>query len=416
MDTELIIVEKGMLGFFSSKTKVVVGSLCEVQHPVSSLWMPGSVTKDEGDGYFSVLIDGSDELLNHVLSKKLRKIRAPDRIISESEKSVSISASTKSAAPSVASTKSENRRTSFSFFGNSSKAATERAVTPAEPVKEEPILENPPSVKMARKSSIKALVDPPDDVFTKKIQRRKLENAELQWLERTRKSKENNYRSLDLSKLDLEETLPEIFCAEPYLSVPELILRKNLMTALSPIAVFHSLVKLDLSHNIFFEAGNLRECFAPLLQLTTLRHLDISGNNLDNIPVEVYTLAKLETFIARRNEIRDVPSALSACLNLVTVDLSYNQIATIPSIFEELKMLSELNLDHNPCLLEGVESLQQSNAGEKTIFLLEKRTVYRSRQFRRNVVSHASSIQKAVLEKEKNRILAQQDVHFDEGD
>lgn len=136
-----------MLGFFSSKTKVVVGSLCEVQHPVSSLWMPGSVTKDEGDGYFSVLIDGSDELLNHMHSKKLRKIRAPDRVISDSEKSVSVSASAKSTAPSIASTKSDNRRMSFSLFGNSSKAATERAVTPAESVKEEPILKTLPRSK-----------------------------------------------------------------------------------------------------------------------------------------------------------------------------------------------------------------------------------------------------------------------------
>lgn len=384
-----------MLGFFSSKTKIEVGSLCEVQHPVSSQWMHGSITRDEGDGYFSILLDSSEELLNHIHLKKIRKVRGPDRVIGSSEKS-----SVRSVTSSNASAKTDGRR--FSLFG--SKKNADQAVIPIEE-KVEPPVEVSKLPTMPRMSSIKAMVELPDENFQKKIQRRKIEEQELLWLDRVRKCHQSELKQLDLSKLELENNIPEIFSAEPLLNVPDILVRKNLLTSLTPLSIFQSVIKLDVSFNMFSEAENIREAFSILPQLTCLRSLDLSGNSLEHIPTEIYSLTNLECLMLKRNQLRDIPSALVACSNLSALDISYNSIATIPSVFEEMVKLRELNIDHNPCVEGGIEALNSSKAGEKTIFLIQKRSVYRSKQFRRGVVQNASRVQQAVLEKEKQQIV-----------
>lgn len=383
-----------MLGFFSSKVKIEVGCRVEVQHPVSNNWLSGSVTKNEGDGYYTVACDEGEEL-THVQAKKIRNVSSAD-------KSSKIDRSSKRPGPS-----------SFSLFGGSRKHEVE-----VQPIVEnqvssmrssmpsvEPIVEEEKPVRLARKSSIKLMVEPPVEIFEKKIQRRAIDNEEMVWLERTRKCNQGGRRCLDLTKLDLEDDVPTIF--HDFSDIGEVLCRKNLFRSLEPLRIFQNLTFLDVSFNLLGEAkGEDRQnVFNGLIQLRGLQSLDLSGNHLESIPTEVFQLKLLTSLIMRRNDIRDVPPQLAKCSALGVVDLSFNHIATIPSVFEDMDKLRDLNLDHNPCIEDS--SLQESKAGERTIFLLEKRQIHRNHQYRRSVVQHATDIQHSVIDREKNRIVTQ---------
>ncbi|TFI53037.1 GTP-binding protein [Mastigocladus laminosus UU774] len=93
--------------------------------------------------------------------------------------------------------------------------------------------------------------------------------------------------------------------------------------------------------------NNLKTLPLELLDLPNLRKLDISGNPLESIPDVVTQILHLEELILTRVELTEIPEAIAQLTNLTTLDLSYNQITQIPEAIAKLTNLRELYLGYN---------------------------------------------------------------------
>jgi internalin A len=93
--------------------------------------------------------------------------------------------------------------------------------------------------------------------------------------------------------------------------------------------------------------NNLKTLPLELLGLPNLRKLDISGNPLQSIPDVVTQILHLEELILIRVELTEIPNAIAKLTNLTQLDLSYNQITEIPEALAQLTNLTQLDLSDN---------------------------------------------------------------------
>lgn len=388
-----------MLQFFtgSSKNRLEIGTNVEFQHPVSNSWTNGVITKDEGDSYYSIQSNsGADNteggLHVHIHVSKIRKVASAER------------------------------RSSLSFFSGSSKtnssnnSAVSTATSPKRRIRSLlHIAENdspsskPVSLIMTRgKSMSKSIRDlmQKEDQFTKKIERRHIENEELVILERVRKCNQSGRKLLDITKLDLADELPEQF--QVFSMITELNARKNHFTTLQPFALFSKLLVLEISFNLLGETENDSTAFELLSQMRQLATLDLSNNNLTLLPGSIVRLMKLERLNIRKNKISTLPSNFSELKNLTFFDCSHNLLVDIPAVIDFICVpvgkLVDLNLDSNPCLEDRETAL--NNCGEKTRFLLEKHDLLINRGLRKQLVQRATAVRHRVVELEQSKIMA----------
>lgn len=99
---------------------------------------------------------------------------------------------------------------------------------------------------------------------------------------------------------------------------------------------------LDLSDN---ELTELPEGLKNLNQLTTLV---LSGNKLEELPGIVCQLKTLTTLDAAYNAISRVPESISNLNQLTTLNLGYNELEEIPKNLCQLKKLTTLDITSNP--------------------------------------------------------------------
>ncbi|WP_244917970.1 leucine-rich repeat domain-containing protein [Nostoc linckia] len=100
----------------------------------------------------------------------------------------------------------------------------------------------------------------------------------------------------------------------------------------------------------FFEkvsGNNLKTLPLELLDLPNLRKLDISGNPLESIPDVVTQILHLEELILIQVELTEIPDALAKLTNLRELNLSDNQITQIPEVLANLSNLTQLDLSDN---------------------------------------------------------------------
>ncbi|MEH2078230.1 MAG: leucine-rich repeat protein [Nostoc sp.] len=93
--------------------------------------------------------------------------------------------------------------------------------------------------------------------------------------------------------------------------------------------------------------NNLKTLPLELLSLPNLRKLDISGNPLESIPDVVTQILHLEELILIRVELTKIPDAIANLTNLTQLDLSGNQITEIPEALTNLTNLTQLDLSGN---------------------------------------------------------------------
>ncbi|MEH2115377.1 leucine-rich repeat domain-containing protein, partial [Nostoc sp.] len=86
--------------------------------------------------------------------------------------------------------------------------------------------------------------------------------------------------------------------------------------------------------------NNLKTLPLELLGLPNLRKLDISGNLLESIPDVVMQILHLEELILIRVELTEIPDAIANLTNLTQLDLSYNKITQIPQAIANLTNLT----------------------------------------------------------------------------
>ncbi|MBC1241796.1 leucine-rich repeat domain-containing protein [Nostoc sp. 2RC] len=93
--------------------------------------------------------------------------------------------------------------------------------------------------------------------------------------------------------------------------------------------------------------NNFKTLPLELLGLPNLRKLDISGNPLESIPDVVTQILHLEELILIRVELTEIPDAIAKLTNLTQLVLSDNQITQIPEAIAKLTNLTQLNLSDN---------------------------------------------------------------------
>ncbi|MEH2352091.1 leucine-rich repeat protein [Nostoc sp.] len=93
--------------------------------------------------------------------------------------------------------------------------------------------------------------------------------------------------------------------------------------------------------------NNLKTLPLELLGLPNLHKLDISGNPLESIPDVVTQILHLEELILIRVELTEIPDAIAKLTNLTQFHLSHNQITQIPEAIAKLTNLTQFHLSHN---------------------------------------------------------------------
>ncbi|WP_440955640.1 leucine-rich repeat domain-containing protein [Methanosarcina sp. Mfa9] len=82
-------------------------------------------------------------------------------------------------------------------------------------------------------------------------------------------------------------------------------------------------------------------------ELGNLTELNLSWNQLTQIPPEICELENLTTLNLSQNQLTQIPPEIGKLENLTTLKLSGNQLIQIPPEIKELKSLSELDLSWN---------------------------------------------------------------------
>ncbi|MDJ0542954.1 MAG: leucine-rich repeat domain-containing protein, partial [Microcystis sp. M53601_WE4] len=93
-------------------------------------------------------------------------------------------------------------------------------------------------------------------------------------------------------------------------------------------------------------------------QLTSLQELNLSFNQISEIPEALTQLTSLQILGLTNNQIREIPEALAQLTSLQLLDLSNNQISEIPKALAQLTPLQVLYLSHNQ-IREIPEALTQ---------------------------------------------------------
>ena len=110
--------------------------------------------------------------------------------------------------------------------------------------------------------------------------------------------------------------------------------------------------KIDLAET----AKQLSEvCFAlanfglryPVQELATLQTLDLSWNQLTDLPESIGQLTQLQKLDLSYNQLTSLPDSISKLTQLQTLDLSYNRLTDLPDSISKLTQLQTLNLSGN---------------------------------------------------------------------
>ena len=107
------------------------------------------------------------------------------------------------------------------------------------------------------------------------------------------------------------------------------------------IAQLSNLRELDLSDN---QLTTLPEAIA---QLSNLRELDLSDNQLTTLPEAIAQLSNLRELDLRNNQLTTLPEAIAQLSNLRVLYLRNNQLTTLPEAIKQLSQLEKLDLRGN---------------------------------------------------------------------
>jgi len=102
-----------------------------------------------------------------------------------------------------------------------------------------------------------------------------------------------------------------------------------------------SLKRLNISNN------DIEVVPVEIGYLTELEEINLSGNQLRELPKEFKNLKKLKKLLITKNKFRDLPSVIGELESLEILDMSNNLLSNLPSQIEHLKNLLYLNVSNN---------------------------------------------------------------------
>jgi len=151
------------------------------------------------------------------------------------------------------------------------------------------------------------------------------------------------WRALDLANWGLTQ-LPDALWELTMLE--ELDLSGNELRELP--AAIGKLVRLRSLKLVSFPSGSqLSQLPAEISQLSNLIELDLRNNNLSQLPAEIGQLSNLVELNLRNNRLSQLPAEISQLSNLIELDLNSNQLSQLPAEIGQLSNLVELDLRNN---------------------------------------------------------------------
>lgn len=121
--------------------------------------------------------------------------------------------------------------------------------------------------------------------------------------------------------------------------LPEEIWKFSNITSLSSSGFW---IKKDCIRNEW-----IKEISTKILNLTKLKNLDLSVNNITTIPEEIWNLIKLESIVLFKNKIQILPDSIGKLINLKCLSLWVNNIKKLPKSIGDLINLNKLDLQSN---------------------------------------------------------------------
>ena len=194
---------------------------------------------------------------------------------------------------------------------------------------------------------------------------------------------------LDMSHLGLNE-FPQECIILP--GIHHLKAHGNKFTSIPSLAVFRGLETIDLSRSCITTIGDMQ-----ISQLYNLKSLNLSRNNLKNLPDELARLVALETLLLDRNELTTFPAGMHTMRSLTLLDVSHNLLTDVGQLLDRIPNLETLNLASNP-------RLDLEKVGTRTRRLHEKRSLLSSKKSRRAMITRSLNVNRAVLSREQESI------------
>lgn len=107
----------------------------------------------------------------------------------------------------------------------------------------------------------------------------------------------------------------------------------------------------NIADNSFDNQGYFNKCITldvidVISKYHNITQLDISHNNIKEIPIEIDKLINIKSFDISHNWLEEIPPQLCNLVNLKRLNLSNNDIKSIPSTIGNLRKLIYLNLSH----------------------------------------------------------------------
>eukprot|EP00026_Physarum_polycephalum_P000455 Phypoly_transcript_00456.p1 GENE.Phypoly_transcript_00456~~Phypoly_transcript_00456.p1 ORF type:complete len:1192 (+),score=155.82 Phypoly_transcript_00456:238-3813(+) len=153
--------------------------------------------------------------------------------------------------------------------------------------------------------------------------------------------------STRLTKLNMKKNRLKYFPPSAFLAkmtnLVELVLATNQIETLPPlpqVAMFSSLTELNLSDNNIANVESLGV-------LTSLLHLDLSGNCIVSVPSNLSSLQALQVLRLSSNQLSSIPDNISRLGSLTELSLANNKFTVVPTGIYQLTLLQILYLHEN---------------------------------------------------------------------
>lgn len=143
-----------------------------------------------------------------------------------------------------------------------------------------------------------------------------------------------------LSECNLNDTDLNKLTSIP--SLEYLYLSNNSISNISPFTTMTSLKSIDLSYN------NINQIPSSISGLLNLKEINLSFNSIINLPPEIGALSELRDFIAASNNLAgNIPETIYKLTKLEVLDLSNNEFLSLGNNIKNLINLVELRLGNN---------------------------------------------------------------------
>ncbi|NXF92194.1 LRSM1 ligase, partial [Eubucco bourcierii] len=169
---------------------------------------------------------------------------------------------------------------------------------------------------------------------------------------------------LDISKCELSEVPYGAFATCKVLQKKVLIIHTNNLTSLVPKSC--SLLNLITLKVLDLHDNQLASLPADIGQLASLQVLNLSGNLLTSLPPSIGDLAQLQLLNVKGNRLKELPGTVSGWRSLRALDISGNAVRALPRLLAHLRSLQTLTLDAASMIYPspeicsaGTEAIQQ---------------------------------------------------------